>query len=165
MRKVKEVTIGEHRYQLEQLGAISSGELIFRVGAAMFALVGASSLTPATVMRAMSGLKVEDFNWVIGEFIRCTKVSFPDKAAKPLPGGQQRTSPWVPLADHYDEHFADNMVDDWPEWLKEVAEVNFGRFFAARAAKAQGPAATGTSPSTSQPTPAGQPTDSSAAPG
>lgn len=163
MRKVSEVTIGAHRYRIRQLGAVTGGEMVFRLGLPLVALAGAAKLTGDVVGALARAVKPEDFAWAVDLFVGCTELFVVDQHAKPHGKTGEKPVHWQPMALHYDEHFAGE-YGNWLSWLKEVATLNFGAFFAESAAKASGTEETGSSASSSPTTAGGSTTDSSSTP-
>lgn len=154
MRKVVEKTIGAHRYQVKQMGALTGGELIFRIGMPLVGLVAAKTLDGNAIRSLQKAIGIEDFKWAIEQFVACSKVLIVDEKGATNVRTGQKASNWIPLAHVYDEHFADDYMG-WMQWLQFVAEVNFRDFFSGAASKEQeAPAA---SESSSQPTATGSP--------
>jgi hypothetical protein len=144
-RQVKETTIDGIRYSVLQMGADTGGELVFRLGMPLLALVGSATLSKDTARMLSQSLSPADFNWAIGHFRECTKVYVVDKAAGPDKNGSPRGN-WFPLDPIYIDHFA-GAYGRWLNWLKFVAEVNFGDFFAASGASLPSEKASSASPS------------------
>ena len=103
-RKMQEVEIDGHLYQMQQVGAETGDAVLFRLGRGL----------------AMSDLKPEDFEYVRNVFKNSTKLQIVDTRGN---GAKN----WVPLAQAYDDHFA-GRYEATAEWLKTAFEWNFGSF-------------------------------------
>ena len=167
-RKDSETQIGSTRYRVRQLGASTGGELIFRVGMPILALIGSSlgkggpKLSVESMQSLVKSLSPADLNWTIVHFRETSQVWIVDEAAGPDANGNP-IGRWLPLGPLYDEHFAGS-YRAWLEWLVFAAEANFGDFFGGSLAGS--PAGEkASSPSTSPTGASGTSGASSSAPG
>lgn len=119
--RVKEKTIGKHRYRVALFGARQGQRMLTKLtkkaAPVLGALAEAGTLSGAGLGKAAEALGAqlseEDFDSIAAEFADVTDVKVGDK--------------WPRLSHVYDEHFAGNYAE-LLEWLKFAIEANYSDF-------------------------------------
>jgi hypothetical protein len=150
-RKQETIEIDGVQYRIRQMGAVTGGQVMFRLGRA-FAML-AAGLANGTM--DLQSLSASDFDWLIKTLILTTEVGIID-----VNGTGDRK--WHKLEHDYDEHFA-GRYQQMIQWLKGALEINFGPLQDALGSLFRGASALSTSPR--QPVSTGSSGDSSSTPG
>jgi|SRR6185436_16957014 len=115
---VETKTIGEHTYEVTQLGALVGRKVLFRLGKLLGPLMAGGD-NPAAVAGATASLQDADFDWLCDVFAGSTKLI------------QQSTNGPIKIAlgGVFDSHFA-GRYDAMIQWLGTCVQVNFASFLA-----------------------------------
>lgn len=120
MRANKTKKIGNHTYEVTQLGAVEGRRVLAKLGQLMGGVVGSlaagGKADPVKAFQSFTeALSPESMDYFCDTFTKFTQVHRADGKV-------------LFLKDVFDDHFADNYAE-MVEWLVFCLEVNFASFF------------------------------------